>query len=289
MDTKRIALVLIGLVVLGGSDVARAESRAAKAHYDKGVMLYNLGHFTESITEFEQAYQIDSAPILLYNIAQAHRQLGNNERAAFFYRRYIEAAPDAPNRADVEKRMHELEELVKKQGDAKQRPPTEVEPLSRGTGSTVTELPPTETSGGGGAQPATTRPATTSTTGSSNGPTTVTAAGGATDRGRTLRIAGVATAAVGGASVVVGAVFGSMASSKGNSVGSAGMFNPDDDSAGRRDATLQWVFYGVGAAAVIGGAALYYLGWRADSADARVALFPSLQPGAAGASLRLRF
>jgi len=290
MGSKRIVVLLIGLLLWLSAGAARAESKAAKARYDRGVTLYNLGHFAESIVEFEQAYQIEAAPILLYNIAQAHRQLGNNERAAFFYRRYIEGAPTAANRADVEKRMRELEELMKKQGDVKHQPPNDVQPSTTGVpagAAVVTEPPPSAA-----ATTAPPAPPTTATTSAppSGAPATVTATGDRpTERGRTLRIAGIATAAGGGASLVAGVIFGAMASSKGDSVGSAAQFNPDDDSAGHRDATLQWVFYGIGAAAVVGGAALYYFGWSAASADARVAVLPSFEPGGASAVLRMTF
>jgi len=100
----------------------------AKSLYDKGATEYNLGHFAEAIANFEKAYELDPAPILLFNIAQSHRQSGNNERALFFYRRYLEqAAPDASNRPDVEKRAKELEEVLAQQSEIKRKPPTQVE------------------------------------------------------------------------------------------------------------------------------------------------------------------
>jgi Tetratricopeptide repeat len=123
--------------LLGGSALmarrARADTpsteagkRAARPHYEKGASEYNLGHFAESISEFEKAYEQDPAPILLFNIAQAHRQSGNNERAAFFYRRYLEQDPSAANRVEVEKRIKDLEGVIQQQNDVKRRPPTEV-------------------------------------------------------------------------------------------------------------------------------------------------------------------
>ena len=275
-------MLLIGLLVWVSAGAARAESAAAKARYDWGVTLYNLGHFAESIVEFEQAYQIERPPSFS---TTSPRRTGSSatSSAAFFYRRYIEGAPNAANRADVEKRMRELEELVKKQGDARQQPPNDVAPSTTGgpAGAAVVTGPPPSAA----ATTAAPAPPTTATTSA-----TVTATGDRpNERGRTLRIAGIATAAGGGASLVAGVIFGAMASSKGDSVGSAAQFNPDDDSAGHRDATLQWVFYGIGAAAVVGGAALYYFGWSAASADARVALLPSFEPGGASAVLRMTF
>ena len=121
--------LLLTLTLICGAHAAHASEagkKAAKPHYEKGASEYNLGHFAEAISEFEKAYEQDPAPILLFNIAQAHRQSGNNERAAFFYRRYLEQDPNTDNRADVEKRIKDLELVIQQQNDVKRRPPTEV-------------------------------------------------------------------------------------------------------------------------------------------------------------------
>ncbi len=124
---------------------SEAAKKAARPHYEKGASEYNLGHFAESISEFEKAYEQDPAPILLFNIAQAHRQSGNNERAAFFYRRYLEQEPNAANRAEVEKRIKDLESVIQQQNDVKRRPPTEVTDQDQRTQGTT---PPASTSSG---------------------------------------------------------------------------------------------------------------------------------------------
>jgi hypothetical protein len=121
-----MALALAASLGARPAAAGEAAKKAAKPHYDKGAAEYNLGHFADAIIEFEKAYELDPAPILLFNIAQAHRQNGDNERAAFFYRRYLEQAPDAENRADVEKRIKDLESVMQQQADVKRRPPTEV-------------------------------------------------------------------------------------------------------------------------------------------------------------------
>lgn len=133
------------LILIAGADAAHASEagkKAAKPHYEKGASEYNLGHFAEAISEFEKAYEQDPAPILLFNIAQAHRQSGNNERAAFFYRRYLEQEPNADNRADVEKRIKDLEAVIQQQNDVKRRPPTEVTDQDHQVTGATTPPPP---------------------------------------------------------------------------------------------------------------------------------------------------
>jgi hypothetical protein len=123
------AVAAAALVVALASASAHADPAAdAKEHFNRGVKLYNLGHFQEAIPEFEKAYDADPAPILLFNIAQSHRQNGNKERALFFYRRYLEQEPNATKRVDVEQRMKELAQSLEQENEQKHKPPTEVTP-----------------------------------------------------------------------------------------------------------------------------------------------------------------
>jgi tetratricopeptide (TPR) repeat protein len=107
------AAVLIALFCAGADLAAQPRAKSpqdqAREQYDRGVVAYNLERFDEAIAAFSRAYELDPAPILLYNIAQARWKKGEGERAIFYYRRYLEAAPAAPNRASVEARIQELE------------------------------------------------------------------------------------------------------------------------------------------------------------------------------------
>jgi serine/threonine-protein kinase len=104
-------------------------------------------------------------------------------------------------------------------------------------------------------------------------------------RADSLRPVGIVLAAAGVASVGVGIYFGVHARSLEDKVTAAPRFDPSDDSAGRTAHTLQFVMYGIGAAAIAGGAVLYYLGLGSRH---RVALLPGLAPRAAGAMVRIR-
>jgi hypothetical protein len=115
-------------VALSAPARAQTMKKGAKTFFEKGATEYNLGHFTDAIAQFEKAYEIDPAPILLFNIAQCHRQNGNKERAAFFYRRYLEQNPKAENRAEVENRIADLDRSIKEEKDLQQRPPTALAP-----------------------------------------------------------------------------------------------------------------------------------------------------------------
>ena len=81
----------------------------AKEHYNQATRHYQLGHYQDALGEFEAAYMGVPDPAFLFNIAQCHRKMGHDKEAVGFYRSYLRSAPNAPNRADVQKRIQELE------------------------------------------------------------------------------------------------------------------------------------------------------------------------------------
>jgi hypothetical protein len=135
-----------------GDDAKRAE---AKSLYEHGLSAYNLGKFPEAIAAFTKAYELSNAPGLLFNIAQSHRLNKDWEKASYFYSTYLRLKPDAPNRADVEARIKEMDEALEKQKQIAASPPTGTvtpEGTSNGSGGTT----PSGTTPGGGTPASTT-------------------------------------------------------------------------------------------------------------------------------------
>jgi tetratricopeptide (TPR) repeat protein len=119
-------------VVLGGAS-ARAQMPAASApmtaptasaptttaprpldvevdrHAALGQRLLERGRTQDAIAEFRRAYELRADARFLYDIAEGYRQLGLRDQARFFYERYLVAAPDAPDREDVEEQMAAME------------------------------------------------------------------------------------------------------------------------------------------------------------------------------------
>jgi hypothetical protein len=82
---------------------------SARQHTQQGTAFYNLDRFSEALAEYQAAYLAAPDPALLFNIAQCHRRMGNRAEASDYYRKYLRSAPQAPNRAEVERRLQELE------------------------------------------------------------------------------------------------------------------------------------------------------------------------------------
>lgn len=99
-----------------------------------------------------------------------------------------------------------------------------------------------------------------------------------------VSVPGVVLAVVGVAAIGGGVAFGLAARSAASAV--ASQYDPNRESAGKRDATLQWVGYGVGAAALVTGVILLVRGPgepEASSSPVQVGFGPG------GASLSGRF
>jgi len=96
--------------------------------------------------------------------------------------------------------------------------------------------------------------------------------------GRWARNAGIATASAGVLLLGGGLLFGLAARSASADV--SRQYDPDRDSAGKRDATLQWVGYGVGLAAIVTGAVLFVHGTSTGPTDG---LHASIGPGGVSA------
>jgi tetratricopeptide (TPR) repeat protein len=82
---------------------------AARQHTRQGTSFYNLDRFAEALAEYQAAYLAAPDPALLFNIAQCQRRLGRRTEALDYYRKYLRNSPGAPNRAEVERHIRELD------------------------------------------------------------------------------------------------------------------------------------------------------------------------------------
>jgi tetratricopeptide (TPR) repeat protein len=108
MTRLLIALVFTALAARSAA-ADDAATRAAKLHFDRGEKLYALTRFSEALDEYQKAFEARPIPDFLFNIGQCYRNLGDYDSAIFSYRKYLTAAPDAPNRAQVEQLIGDLE------------------------------------------------------------------------------------------------------------------------------------------------------------------------------------
>lgn len=70
---------------------------------------YKLQKFEEALNGFQEAYELISEPLLLFNIAQCYRQLGRLGEAKKAYQTFLRDAPKSSLRANAEERIKELD------------------------------------------------------------------------------------------------------------------------------------------------------------------------------------
>jgi hypothetical protein len=119
-----VAAVLLGALP-AGAEPARAEEPAAPAvapdmlvarrHFMAATEALKAGEPARAASEFAAAHRITKDPLLLFNVAEAHRKAGNPKAALKAYRGYLAGTPAAPDREEVEKTIKALEAELKPQ------------------------------------------------------------------------------------------------------------------------------------------------------------------------------
>jgi tetratricopeptide (TPR) repeat protein len=121
---KTASWLMAILLALGGAAARADDLHAAKEHFRKARVLFELGRYQEAVPEFEASFLAKDDPATLYNLAQAQRLAGMNAAALRSYRAYLVRVPDASNRSDVEAVIKQLRSAPARVEPAPPPPPT---------------------------------------------------------------------------------------------------------------------------------------------------------------------
>jgi hypothetical protein len=106
--------LLAALAVLGtpAATLAQADPKvAARAHFENGVAAFTDRRFAEAAEQFEAAYRISPAFVVLYNIGQVNVALGRSVEAVEAFQKYL----DQGARNVSPQRRREVEAELRKQ------------------------------------------------------------------------------------------------------------------------------------------------------------------------------
>lgn len=124
------------------TETSHSAKRSAEfsQHLDRGMKLYEERKFSEAIEEFQQAYERQQLPRILYNMARAHLQLGHAEEALGLHQKFLRLepnlTPDVKQQAqeDIAKARGMLEAAERIQAIAmRNNAPAEGEPAPAGS------------------------------------------------------------------------------------------------------------------------------------------------------------
>jgi len=242
---RSAAVLLVALACLSSNALADGADHladAAKAHYERGQSLYAGGQFAEARAEFLAGFELSHKPAFLFNAAECARLMGQSDAAREDYDKYLKLDPDGKLAMLAFQRLDELG-WPAKTNETPPSPPPAPPPAPAPmlpVAATVTSVPPS---------------------------TAIHRSSPPDDSNPQIeRYTGLGTAGLGVAMIVTGAFFGYKSSTLSNQVAGACTNGciwsdvSDIDKYARTDATVQWWLYGLGAAAVVTGGALYWFG-----------------------------
>ncbi len=123
MLNMSLSLFIAGAVVsgqVGGTESGRTNTdrvRRAEALFERGEMAFAQGRLEEARRLLEQAYALDSVPVLLYNLARVEEAAGDADAALARYREYLRRFPNAEYSPLVSRRV----EVLQAQKDTRQK------------------------------------------------------------------------------------------------------------------------------------------------------------------------
>ena len=123
------------------SPTTPAAEQSAREAFRRAREAYDLQRFSEALALFEEAYRLDPRPQTLFSIAQCHRHLGNWDRAAFTYRRFLDVGAPDPKTESLARDL--LAEMERRQaGGAPSDVPRQTEPAPSGVAAQPFEPTP---------------------------------------------------------------------------------------------------------------------------------------------------
>jgi tetratricopeptide (TPR) repeat protein len=103
--------IVLSSLSLAHPAVAQGDSKAAaKVHFQKGVAAFNERRYADAAEEFDTAYRLSPAYVVLYNIGQVNVALGNPVEAVRAFDEYLKQGASSIPAARREEVQAEIEE-----------------------------------------------------------------------------------------------------------------------------------------------------------------------------------
>ena len=104
----RIAVfILAGVTSSAAAWASEGPGDATRRYQQAGLDALRAGRYDEAVKELRRAFALDHRPGLLLDLARAHDKLNDPRSVADALQRYLELAPEAPDREQVKKLLTE--------------------------------------------------------------------------------------------------------------------------------------------------------------------------------------
>lgn len=80
----------------------------ARAFFERGVAMFRRRRYDAALQAFTAAYNFARLPEVIYNLAVASERTGHAQDAIDYYREYLRARPDGPDRIMIERHIERL-------------------------------------------------------------------------------------------------------------------------------------------------------------------------------------
>ncbi|HTJ41765.1 MAG TPA: hypothetical protein VL463_06695 [Kofleriaceae bacterium] len=223
-------------------DQARAHFKAAEAAKAKK-------DFQTAAVEYLAAYELFEDPEFFFDTAEVYKLAGDEPNALTYYEKYLELDPTGRGAAAAKAAADELRRSIAAKQDAARK--------------AADEAAAKKAADDAAAKKAADDAAALKK--QQDEQQVVAPVPSPSSPGKGLRVAGLATGAVGVVSLGVGIAFGAKASSISDELSKADTFDQARYQEGKDANRNMYVFTGVGAAALVAGGVLYYLGSHATA------------------------
>jgi hypothetical protein len=275
------AYVFLGIcgLSLGWSSLARAASPSLESRARAAQRACLTGNPAKGVELLTDLYLDTQDPTYIYNQGRCFEMNRRYEDAIGRFREYMVKAKKLPEaeKAETEKRIAACQSYLAKPEPSRVAPKTEPSPAP-GTKPEPPLAAPAQPT------PASTPGTAVGETGQMTAPTPFTTIEQrpADKPGSPLRIAGLVTGAVGVGGLVAGVILNLKVNSMSSDLEKQYNYRPATDATRENYKTAGWIAYGAGATCLVGGALLYYFGWRRGSTE----FAPAVAPGMAGAAVK---
>lgn len=136
MSIRRCIETLACAALVATATNARAGGSEAqfKLHYERGLSFYSNEQYDDAIKEFQSAYDAVPRPRVLFNLGQAHRNLGNARQALDYYLLYQarEPNPKPGLKSELDAYIAQMRKLLAEADAANHREESSESPPSSG-------------------------------------------------------------------------------------------------------------------------------------------------------------